>query len=192
MLLLRRPTKTLVDAFLARQGRAAFSYQAVGASRQGAAPLGFVVDHNHVLLGRGREVFRLAVDALERWEMFNIGWLTLLGATAPPRVGMTVAPLVRQFGVWFLNADRVVYLVEEANRVGFAYGTLPDHAEQGEERFVVEWDERDDSVHYDVFAFSRPNQLLTRLFYPEVRRLQKRFARDSIAAMTIAATRPSR
>ena len=71
-------------------------------------------------------------------------------------------------------------------RYGFAYGTLPEHAESGEERFTVEWHEADDAVWYDIVAFSRPQQLLARLGYPFARRLQKRFARDSAAAMQIA------
>jgi hypothetical protein len=40
-----------------------------------------------------------------------------------------------------------------------------------------------DSVWYDILAFSRPNHVLTRLGYPIVRRLQKRFGRDSAASM---------
>jgi uncharacterized protein (UPF0548 family) len=66
---------------------------------------------------------------------------------------------------------------------GFAYGTLPGHVERGEERFLVEWDQGDDAVWYDILAFSRPNHLLTRLGYPVVRRLQKRFGRDSAATV---------
>ena len=54
--------------------------------------------------------------------------------------------------------------------------------ESGEERFTVAWHE-DDAVWYDILAFSRPNHFLARLGYPLVRRLQKRFARDSAAAM---------
>jgi uncharacterized protein (UPF0548 family) len=68
-------------------------------------------------------------------------------------------------------------------RFGFAYGTLPGHAESGEERFTVEWHEADGAVWYDILAFSRPRRLLARLGYPLARRLQKRFARDSAAAM---------
>jgi uncharacterized protein (UPF0548 family) len=60
---------------------------------------------------------------------------------------------------------------------------LPGHVESGEERFQVEWDRDDNSVWYDILAFSRPNRLLIRLGYPVVRRLQKRFARDSAQSM---------
>ena len=58
-----------------------------------------------------------------------------------------------------------------------------EHAESGEERFQVEWHQDDDSVWYDILAWSRPNQLLSRLAYPYVRRKQKQFARDSKQSM---------
>jgi hypothetical protein len=51
----------------------------------------------------------------------------------------------------------------------------------------VEWHEADSTVWYDILAFSRPQQLLAQLGYPFARRLQKRFARDSAAAMQRAA-----
>ena len=73
-------------------------------------------------------------------------------------------------------------------RFGFAYGTLPGHAETGEERFLIEWDRTDNSVWYDVFAFSRPRHPLTRLGYPFARLTQNRFARQSAASMLRALT----
>jgi len=67
----------------------------------------------------------------------------------------------------------------DMKRFGFAYGTLPDHAETGEERFTIEWHPNDDSVWYDILAFSRPNKLAAKLGYPITRVFQRRFARDS-------------
>ena len=68
-------------------------------------------------------------------------------------------------------------------KFGFGYGTLPAHAETGEERFLVEWDRRDDCVWYDILAFSRPHAFLAHLGYPWLRKVQHRFAVDSVAAM---------
>jgi len=65
---------------------------------------------------------------------------------------------------------------------GFAYGTLPEHAAFGEERFTVEYDTKDGAVSYEILAFSRLRPL-ARLAYPFTRALQRRFARDSKAAM---------
>jgi uncharacterized protein (UPF0548 family) len=73
-------------------------------------------------------------------------------------------------------------LVGSPERYGLAYGTLPDHAERGEERFTVEFNRADQTVWYDIYAFSRP-RLLARSAYPLSRALQKRFATDSLMAM---------
>jgi hypothetical protein len=100
-----------------------------------------------------------------------------------------VAVVARLFGLCWVNACRVVYVVDEGGpvqRFGFAYGTLPDHAASGEERFLVEWDREGGGVWYDILAFSRPRHVLARLGYPWVRRVQRRFGRDSAAAMARA------
>ena len=87
-----------------------------------------------------------------------------------------------------MNVSRIVYVIDEETRFGFAYGTLPHHVEAGEERFLVGWDREDDTVWYDILAFSRPANLLVRLGNPVARRLQRRFARDSLQAMKRAET----
>jgi uncharacterized protein (UPF0548 family) len=71
-----------------------------------------------------------------------------------------VAVIARALGLWWLNACRIVYIVDESEplrRFGFAYGTLPGHVGTGEERFLVEWDPAGDGVWYDILAFSRLN-----------------------------------
>ena len=76
--------------------------------------------------------------------------------------------MARAIGVWWLSACKIVYVINESGpitRFGFAYGTLPDHAGTGEERFLIEWTHADNSVWYDILAFSRPNHFLARLGY---------------------------
>ena len=122
---------------------------------------------------------------LENWGHFQVGWVEALPRDTTIRRGEVVAVLARFMGLWWLNAARIVYAVDEIepiSRFGFAYGTLPDHAETGEERFTIEWNQADDEVWYDILAFSRPRHILARMGYPMVRRLQRRFARDSGAA----------
>ena len=104
-----------------------------------------------------------------------------------------MASLARAGGLWWLNACRIVYVIDEPSpvrRFGFAYGTLPGHVECGEERFCVEH-LADDSVWYDIRAFSRPRFWMTRLGYPLARRLQKRFAAESKAIMLRVAAEAS-
>ena len=182
---LRRPTATMVRDFLAAQATFDFTYTAVGATAS-LPPAGYLVDHTRTKLGEGEEVFTEAKDALGRWEQFRLGWVEAWPPETPIQRGEVVAIVARRFGVWWLSACRVVYVVDEpgsVSRYGFAYGTLPDHAGSGEERFLVEWDRASGEVWYDILAFSRPQWLLTRLGYRYMRRLQKRFGRESAAAM---------
>lgn len=65
---------------------------------------------------------------------------------------------------------RVAYVVEEPDRVGFAYGTLPGHPECGEEFFAVE--RRGGGATMVVRAFSKPATLLARVGGPVTRRVQ--------------------
>ena len=185
MFLLHRPPENQIRQFLSAQQGQAFSYPDAGITGR-AVPRGYKIDHNRIKLGNGPAVFQRAVEAIKRWEMFNIGWLELCWPDAPIEAGSCVAVLAHHLGFWSLNACRIVSVINadgECRRYGFIYGTLPDHAERGQERFTVEWLHDDDSVWYDIFAYSRPNRLLARLGYPVARRLQKRFARDSMEAM---------
>jgi uncharacterized protein (UPF0548 family) len=95
----------------------------------------------------------------------------------------TVAILIRHFGFYSLNAARIVYTIAKRDWFGFAYGTLADHGESGEERFSARFDRESGDVIYDLYAFSRPNHPMSHLGYPLTRMLQKRFAEDSKQAM---------
>ncbi len=185
MLSLRKPSAESIHPFLAAQAKLPFTYTAVGATA-GTPPLGYVVDRTRIKLGEGEPVFRLAIAALRRWEQFHLGWVEAWPSNTLIQSGEVVAVMGRAIGIWWLNACRIVYVVDEQgpiSRFGFAYGTLPGHVESGEERFLIEWDRGDDGVWFDILAFSRPNHFLTRLGYYAVRRLQKRFGRDSAASM---------
>jgi len=188
-----RPDDEAIRRFLTAQQRLPYSYVEIGATKT-IPPSGYDIDHNRIQLGTGREVFTRAKEAVRRWEMFNLGWLQLWTPTAPIAVDTTVAVLAHVWSIWILNACRIVYVMDETGPMdsfGFAYGTLPGHAERGEERFTVQWHHADDSVWYDILAFSRPNHWLTRFGYLYVRRLQKRFARASQQAMLSAVSSAS-
>jgi uncharacterized protein (UPF0548 family) len=78
---------------------------------------------------------------------------------------------------------RVVYVVDEPLRKGFAYGTLPGHPEQGEEAFIVEWRD-DDSVWLTIRAFSRPSSWVFWAGYPLVRLMQEIYTSRYERALT--------
>jgi uncharacterized protein (UPF0548 family) len=166
---------------LESQGDLGFSYSEVGATAT-SPPHGYHVDRARFLLGQGPVAFSRGKLAIERWEMFHNGWTHLCWPDAPIQRGTTVAMMARCLGLYSINFCRIVYVIDEPRRFGFAYGTLPDHVETGEERFVVEW-LADDTVWYDLFAFSRPRHVLARIANPAVRSLQSKFRRDSGQAM---------
>lgn len=191
MFLPNKPSEEFVRQFIASQQDLPFSYAQVGATRSQPRDghLGYNTDHNRVKLGAGEETYQRAVSALRSWKQFELGWVTVVPPGKPLAVGTTVAVRTKTFGFWSLNAARIVYVIDDGQthnaRFGFAYGTLPDHVERGEERFTIEW-QANDSVWYDIYAFSRPKHPLARLGFLVTRMLQKRFARDSLAVMKIA------
>jgi len=185
MLSFQKPSVDSIRSFIAEQAKLDFSYSAVGTTAT-TPPVGFVVDHTRIKLGEGEVVFQSGIAALRRWDHFKLGWVDAWSPETPIQTGEVVAVMGRALGMWWLNCCRIVYVVNESGQIkkfGFAYGTLPGHVESGEERFVIEWNHGDNSVWYDILAFSRPNQILIRLGYPAVRRMQKRFGRDSAAAV---------
>ena len=185
MLSISKPSAESIRCFLAKQSTLDFSYLAVGATAT-TPPPGYVVDRTRIKLGEGEAVFHSARAAFQRWEQFRLGWVEAWSPDTQIKSGEVVAVLGRAIGLWWLNSTRIVYIVDERGAIrkfGFAYGTLPGHIASGEERFLIEWNQADDSVWYDILAFSRPNHILIRLGYPWVRRAQKRFGRDSATAM---------
>lgn len=192
MLSLRKPSVQTIQQFVDDQRRSDFSYTSVGATATNP-PAGFVVDHTRVKLGSGKDTFLSARAALEQWGQFQVGWVEACLFDTPIQTGEVVAVAAHVMGLWWLNAARIIYVIDEdgpVHRFGFAYGTLADHVESGEERFLIEWDQADHSVWYDILAFSRPRHVLARLGYPFVRMTQKRFARSSAAVMQRLAEQP--
>ncbi len=185
MFLLRRPSDELVRDFIEQQRTLPFTYPEVGATLN-TPPAGYRLDHNRIQLGAGEQTYRRAVQALKRWQQFDLGWVRVASPDVVLEEGAVVAVEIKAFGVWSLNTARVVYIIDDScgvkARFGFAYGTLPGHVEQGEERFLVEW-LADDTVWYDIYAFSRPRHVMAKAGLPFCRMLQKRFARDSLAVM---------
>ena len=182
MFLLRRPSDAEIRAFLKERETDSFSYTEVGSSRD-TSPAGYNIDRNRELLGSGIDAFERAKAAVRQWKMFDVPGIELCFPDTPIESGRNVAPLAYHLGFYSLNSCRIVYVVNEPRKFGFAYGTLPEHAEIGEERFTVEFHADSDEVWYDVFAFSRPGNFMVKLGYPYSRYRQKTFSARSKEAM---------
>ncbi|MCX2711728.1 DUF1990 domain-containing protein [Mycolicibacterium sp. J2] len=126
------------------------TYSEIGATK-GPLPAGYHHVHVAAPIGTGRARFESAGDAVLRWGMHR-------GAGVLARADNDTATVGAEVTVGFgpLRAPcRVVYVVAEENRRGFAYGTLPGHPESGEELFTVRYDPSDGTVYAEVIAFSR-------------------------------------
>jgi len=154
-----------------RQHEAPLTYGDVGGSLRGAQPAGFRYDHDDLVIGQGQDIFDYAKQGLQSWKAHSSLGISIFprGATVVP--GSTVIVLLGS-PLSFAAPCRVVEVVDEPRRWGFAYGTLPGHPEQGEESFVLTWAD-DDLVHFEIQAFSRPAGRLVRLMSPVARRIQR-------------------
>lgn len=177
--LLRRTTlEQLADA--------PFSYAEVGATREGPLPAGYHHVERAEVVGSGRGALDRAAAAVFGWRAQRGAGLRVQAsgpATTPGTVVLMTAGLPR------LGLDipcRVVWVVDEPDRRGFGYGTLPGHPESGEESFVVSLGP-DGDVVYSLRAFSRPGTLLTRLGGPVSTRVQSLALDRYVAAMRRAA-----
>ena len=186
MFLLSRPSPSAIARFLDDAEAMSLSYGPIGIARARAVP-GFRLDETTAIVGHGDADFAKANAALAAWSHMRLGWLDVFPPAASIETGTTLALLIRHFGVWSLNASRVVYSVEEEtgahSSIGFAYGTLRDHAERGEEIFQVTLNRLTGDVVYTVRAASQPRALLAKLGAPAVRALQARFRRESCDAL---------
>lgn len=183
MFLACRPSAQQIEGFVAASRELPLSYSPIGLA--GGNGAGFDVDEQTVIVGRGEQAFDRARRGLGAWRHFELGWVEVFPKDAPVTAGTAVAVLAKHAGVWSLNGCRVVYLIGSADtpEFGYAYGTLMNHAESGEEIFKVSLHADTGDVAYSIRAVSRPRAALARLGYPVTRRFQARFRRDSARAL---------
>jgi uncharacterized protein (UPF0548 family) len=147
----------------------------------GTPPKGFAHDLSRSELGRGLHVFAAAREAFRRWEQFDLGWVQVVNPMAKIAPGELVALEAHTAYLWSMSFNRVVEVVDSPARFGFMYTTTAFHVEEGQERFVIDFDPGSESVSYLLEAVSRPRHILARIGYPISRAMQHRFARDSHA-----------
>jgi uncharacterized protein (UPF0548 family) len=145
----------------------------------GKPPQGFVHDVSRSEIGRGRRAFAAAREAFQRWEEFDLGWVRVVNPTAKILPGELVGVEAHTAYLWSINFSRVVEVVDDLTHFGFMYTTTAFHLEEGQERFVIDFDPESESVSYLLEAVSRPRHILARIGYPFSRAMQHRFARDS-------------
>lgn len=159
---------------------APFTYPEVGATR-GTPPGDAHAVRAERVVGRGREDFATVRDAILAYGMQRGAGMRVRASTPTAEVGTVMVMSTPLFGPIRIPC-RVVYVLDESDRAGFAYGTLPGHPESGEELFSVEI-RPDGAVVAVVAAFSRPGRWYSRLGGPVARALQALMTRRYLAAM---------
>lgn len=123
----------------------ALNYDVVGATCPadelwGARAPGFRSHERTILLGRGQSCWEAAATAVTAWRVKTRSGFTvraLCGGSIRVQEGVDYE-LLATLGPWSLREPvRVVAVVEEATRCGFAYGTRRGHPVSGEEAFIV-------------------------------------------------------
>ncbi len=188
MLYILKPSQKRIETLLQKWQDNPFSYKEVGCTREDPMPKGFHHDSRRIQLGCGEKIFLRGRSAIENWKMYDVGWIGLHSDEVPIKEGEISVTYLKLLGLHLTaNPCRIIYTIDstddEVTRFGFAFGTVKDHPESGEERFVVEWFHHDDSVWYEVKAFSRPGHFLVWCGYPFARYLQRRFFRDTLEAV---------
>lgn len=158
------------------------TYPEVGATRLGPLPPGYRHLTYRTRVGRGGLVMDAAARALLGWRMHEEAGVRV---DATPRWAAPGLVVVSHIGLGRLRLRapcRVVWTETSQRRVGFGYGTLPGHPVRGEEAFVLTYTP-DDTVWFEVRAFSRPSRWHMRLAGPLGPVLQREYARRCGAAL---------
>lgn len=174
MLMFGRPTSKQVDRLLADARTAELTYTDVGATLDGRFPTGYRHGRHEIHLGHGQEVFDRATAALRDWAAHRGVGMRVTADEPDLVVGAHVVVVVPLGPLAAVARCRIVAVLDEVDRFGFAYGSLPGHPEHGEEAFVVQR-APDGAVAFVVTVFFRHADLLVRLGGPVADAMQRRF-----------------
>lgn len=173
-------TRLKVDGMAARMlversAAAPLTYNTVGMTLGWApTPDGY---HDHVterVVGHGKEVFDKVGYALMHWHINRQAGFQVQAQHDVVREGERVGVVLQVLPFIGVSAIcKVVGVVAEGDKIGFAYGTLPKHPQQGEEAFILEH-RADDSVVMTVRAISRPAAWYVKLAGPLATAKQRR------------------
>ena len=146
------------------------TYAEAEGTRASPLPAGYKHDHRSVILGSDDESFDVGKEGLVGWQAHRSLGARLFPSTPPLRVGQVVVAAISLGPVTAVAPCRVIYVTDERDRFGFAYGTLPGHPECGEESFHIL--RTPTKVTFEIVAFSKPADPLVRLVGPISRFVQ--------------------
>lgn len=182
------PSDATLTRLAVEAQRLEMSYAAIGVTKTAAMPTTDLrVDRWSIDLDVDVGSFDRACGALRAWQAHRGAGARVFPGDPALDVGETVVVSLSLPGVTAIAPCRIVWVVDEADTFGFAYGTLAGHPERGEESFVIR--REGGRVWFEIVAASRPDALLTRLGGPVARALQKRVTKKYLAALKQASRR---
>ncbi|MGY9074428.1 MAG: DUF1990 family protein [Acidimicrobiales bacterium] len=170
MLRLTRPTETDVDHYRDRVANLSPTYPAPG---------DFHSFERTAIVGHGYNALTAGRQSLLQWQMHTAAGVSV--DPTPLEPNQTVILWTQTLRIWILFACRISDVIDETDRFGFTYITLPDHPEQGEETFMLHL--QDKIVHFTVSARSRPGTTISRAAGPIGKALQRRYSNQYLTAM---------
>ncbi len=184
---LGRPSPDTLDRLLTRAERSSLTYDHVGSTLPASDDVDRPVRREHLDLGTGPAAFEAAVAGLHAWACHGGLGATVHPVDAPLRVGTSLLVVLHVGPVSIVVPDRIVGVVDEPRRFGFAYGTLEGHQERGEESYVVEHLD-DDRVVATIGLDARTATTAARLVAPAVGWFQRLAVRRYLSAWRDAVT----
>lgn len=171
----------LDPARLASLRRLPFSYPEIGGTDRDILPDGYRTLHETEVLPDGLDLHDCR-RVLLRWGL-QTGAGVRVAASGPVEPG-AVADLRIGWGRCSVRAPvRIVGVVDEPDRVGFSYGSLPGHPERGEESFLARR-RPDGRTELTIRAFSREARWFSRLGAPVTRLIQTWMTRRYLAVLS--------
>ncbi|WBQ04283.1 DUF1990 family protein [Kribbella sp. CA-293567] len=158
-----------------------FSYDAVGSTQYDETPPGYHRLDHRVRIGSGDDAFRRAGEALMTWQAHRAAGVPVKATDSPLVIGTNSLGRLGVGDFGLPAPCRVVWVVDEPDRTGFAYGTLAGHPQEGEESMVVT--REPDGIYYTIRAYSRGGTWYSRLGGPLTRRAQLLVAKHYAKAL---------
>lgn len=168
------------------------NYDAVGATRPDArswppTPSAYRRYERSTRIGHGSVHWEYARAAILRWGVKTRSGFTVAPATDGGSDVMVLEnaeyTLIAHFGPFRINEPvRVVAVLNEIDRSGFAYGTVRGHPVSGEEAFIVHRSE-DGAVWLTLRSLTRPAPGVWRVVFPVLLIAQRYYRRRYAKAL---------
>ena len=175
------PVVMMPAALADRLREAELTYSELGATA-GVLPPGYHHLRRTVAIGSGTQAFTDAADALAAWQVHAQAGLHVTASAATAETGSVLVLGLGPATIRISAPCRIVYVIDDPGRRGFAYGTLPGHPERGEEAFIIR-QHQDATVPLTITAFSRPASLLAKAAGPFGRAIQRRITSRYLRAI---------